>query len=112
MDPKISANFPLRPPTVPSGSGSRGVREMLLDAEPRRRGDSGDRTASQRRLTLGWKADQDSARRIPQLVWYISMLAGGGKTWTQYTISATFPPPPPTVPSGSGSRGVREMLLD
>src|ERR1017187_4024909 len=48
MDPKISANFPLRPPTVPSGSGSRGVREMLLDAETRRRGDSGDRTASQR----------------------------------------------------------------
>src|ERR1017187_9212086 len=36
MDPKISANFPLRPPTVPSGSGSRGVREMLLDAEARR----------------------------------------------------------------------------
>src|ERR1019366_3335645 len=61
--------------TVPSGSGSRGVREMLLDAETRRRGetrgehlsglaselarlrrkvktcergDSGDRTASQR----------------------------------------------------------------
>ena len=31
------------------------------------RGDSGDRTASQRRLTLGWKADQRSARRIPQL---------------------------------------------
>src|ERR1035437_5318775 len=30
------------------------------------RGDSGDRTASQRRLTLGWKADQRSARRIPQ----------------------------------------------
>src|ERR1039458_7684319 len=26
----------------------------------------GDRTASQRRLTLGWKADQRSVRRIPQ----------------------------------------------
>ena len=55
------------------------------------RGDSGDRTASQRRLTLGWKADQRSARRIPQLVWCISMLAGGGKTGTQYKISANFP---------------------
>src|ERR1019366_879286 len=43
------------------------------------------------RLTLGWKADQRSARRIPQLVWCISMLAGGGKTWTQYKISANFP---------------------
>src|ERR1035438_5218504 len=40
------------------------------------------------------------------------MLAGGGKTWTQYKISANFPLRPPTVPSGLGSRGVREMLLD
>src|ERR1035437_1811521 len=97
-------------PTVPSGSGSRGVREMLLDAETRRRGETrGEylfrigfrackatqesqnlRARRQRRsygfaarLTLGWKADQRSARRIPQ-VWCISMLAGGGKTWTQY----------------------------
>src|ERR1039458_4273392 len=72
------------------------------------RGDSGGRTASQRGSRLGWKADQRSARRIPQLVWCISMLAGGGKTWTQYKISANFPLRPPTVPSGSGSRGVRE----
>src|ERR1039457_905573 len=91
---KISANFPLRPPTVPSGSGSRGVREMLLDAETRRRGETrGEslfrigfrackatqesqnlRARRQRRaygfaarLTLGWKADQGSVRRIPQL---------------------------------------------
>src|ERR1035438_3454586 len=27
-------------PAVPSGSGSRGVREMLLDAETRRRGET------------------------------------------------------------------------
>src|ERR1039457_6937529 len=100
----------LRLPTVASGSGSRGVREMLLDAETRRRGETrGEhlfrigfrackatqesqnlRARRQRRsygfaarLTLGWKADQRSARRIPQLVWCISMLAGGGKTWTQ-----------------------------
>src|ERR1035437_4787065 len=110
MDPKICANFPLRPPTVRSGSGSRGVREMLLDAETRRRGETrGEhlfrigfrackatqesqnlRARRQRRsygfaarLTLRWKADQSSARRIPQLVWCISTLARGGKTWTQ-----------------------------
>src|ERR1035437_1465771 len=80
-------------PTVPSGSGSRGVREMLFDAETRRRGETrgehlfriGFRTCKamqesqnlgarrQRRsygfaarLTLEWKADQRSARRIPQ----------------------------------------------
>src|ERR1039458_5101295 len=78
---------------VPSGSGSRGVREMPLDAETRRRGETrGEhlfrigfrackamqesqnlRARRQRRsygfaarLTLGWKADQRSARRIPQ----------------------------------------------
>src|ERR1039458_5375243 len=107
---------------------------MLLDAETRRRGETrgehlfriGFRACKatqesqnlparrQRRsyrfaarLTLGWKADQRSARRIPQLVRCISMLAGGGKTGTQYRISANFPLRPPTVPSGSGSRGVR-----
>src|ERR1035437_10717067 len=84
--------------TVPSGSGSRGVREMLLDAETRRRGETrgehlfrigfrackgtqesqNRRARRQRRsygfaarLTLGWKADQRRARRIPQrgFVW-------------------------------------------
>src|ERR1035437_2987520 len=79
---------------------------MLLDAEARRRGEhlfrigfrackatqesQNLRARRQRRsygfaarLARGWKADQRSARRIPLLVWCISMLAGGGKTWTQ-----------------------------
>ena len=81
------------PHPATSGSGSRGVGEMLLDAETRRRGETrGEhlfrigfrackatqesqplRARRQRRsygfaarLTLGWKADQRSARRIPQ----------------------------------------------
>src|ERR1039458_8139670 len=39
---------------------------MLLDAEARKRGVSGDPTACAARLTLGWKADKRSPRRLPQ----------------------------------------------
>src|ERR1039458_4800489 len=42
----------LRLPTVPSGSGSRGVREMLLDAETRRRGE----TRGEHLFRIGFRA--------------------------------------------------------
>src|ERR1039457_2578139 len=50
---------------------------MLLDAEARRRGVSGDDKGCAARLTLGWKADNRSPRRLPQsgLVHYLELAA-------------------------------------